>query len=456
MTDAAETSATGGIGLSSAVFILAAVAATAASLTGVKALTVLASSALVLFVALEVHRVPLAQKIAAGALVATAIVLAVRAGTLRETFVLGVERTLPFLLIFASIGWLRSGAGESPSVHRLRAALSGMGPGRRFAALSLSSHGLGAAFNLAGMALLAPMLDDSRDSPRDGQRLRCAILWGFSAATCWSPFYVGTAAVLAALPGLSWVQIVPYGLLLAAGFLLWATLYDRVRRPRRAAVAPLPGGALAAPLRRLSVAVVVLYALVLSLVEGLGLPLTTAIALAGPSYALGWMALVHGRTDPGRVTRIAGSVLAGYRGMRTETTLFTAANVFGVAIAGALPHLDEGAGLMALSTGSVFADALLLIWGYMAICALGIHPVVLLVVFTTVTDPASLGLPLPLMGAAMMALWGMGTAVSPLSGTTLYMSQMSQVSSFAIAWRWNGLFYALGAVWLAAVIALAA
>ncbi|MFZ7090955.1 hypothetical protein [Primorskyibacter sp. 2E233] len=416
----------------------------------------IAAIALVAFVVLQFRNIQRAQQIAGILLLAIAFFVSLSQSNVIEVFETGVLKTLPFLLVFASVGWLRAAAWESPSVADLRAALSRMGPGRRFAAFILSAHTMGAGFNLAGLGLLAPMLDDGRENTIEGMRLRCAIMWGFAAATCWSPFFVGTAAVLATMPGLRWPQVVPYGLLIAAGFLIYATVYDRfVRRRggvRRQGVAEKLD--LGPAVARLLLAITVLFVITLTLVEGTHLKLTTAIALSAPTYSLAWLWLVHGRKNAPRVAQIARSVLAGYSGMRTETTLFVCANIFGAAVASMLASGDAGGIAMPGLTGVMFVDAVLVIWIYLAVCAVGLHPIILLVVFTTVTDPASLGIPLPLMAATMMALWGMGTSVSPLSGTTLFMSQMSPVSSFVIAWRWNGVFVILSTFWVAAVLTL--
>ncbi|SNR54344.1 hypothetical protein [Puniceibacterium sediminis] len=445
------------IGLSALLFTVAAVLATLGALSGWVPLTVMAALALSVFVVLEFARIRRAQQIAATVLVGIAIVVALVWGSVPEVLFNGVVRTLPFLLVFAAIGWLRAAALESPSVIALRDALGRMGSGRRFAAFTLSAHGMGAAFNLAGIGLLVPMLDGARYEPREDMRLRCGIMWGFAAATCWSPFYVGTAAVLSSLPVLRWSQVVPYGLMIAVGFLIYALAYDRFVR-RRGVIEPprdtAPLGLLR-PVGRLIVAIAVLFTMTLGLVEGLHLGLTTAIALSAPTYALGWLLLIYRGTGGGRMRRIATGVVGGYASMRTETTLFVSANIFGAAISAALPAGGGFANSLPGLSGVFFVDATLMIWGYLTICALGIHPIVLLVVFTSAVDPTRLNVPLPLLGAVMMALWGMGTSVSPLSGTTLFMSQMSRASSFEIAWRWNGWFYVLGALWLAAVLTLA-
>ncbi|MBT54881.1 MAG: hypothetical protein CMF72_15975 [Mameliella sp.] len=449
------------IGLSSALFTVTAVLATLGALFDVRPALVLGATTLGLFVLIEFHRIPRVQQIAALVLVAIATVSALRMGDVLHVYGDGLVRTLPFLLVFAAVGWLRKAAEQSPSIQALRDGMGEMREGHRFLSLALSAHVMGAGFNLAGIGLLAPMLDGKVTGADTARRLRCAILWGFSTAASWSPFLVGTAAVLTALPAIGWTDALPYGLVMAAGFLIWSVVFDNLTRrnpPVRSSAAPPLGQlGLLRPVGRLLLAILVLFALTMGLIEGVGMALTTAIAIVGPLYATGWMLLVHGHRNGARVGNAAVQVISGYQGMRTETTLFVAANIFGVAMSEVLPGMagDVLGFWQGGPTGVFFFDTLIILWIFLAICAIGIHPIVSLVVFTSAFAPDTLGIPQPLLAATMMALWGMGTSVSPLSGTTLIMSQLSAVSSFTIAWRWNGLFYFLSSFWVAAVITMA-
>lgn len=437
--------------LSAAVFALAALLTVVSEVSGLDSLARVAGVCLVVFIVLEFRKIGWPQKIAALVLLGVAMVVALRAGQLPEALGQGVLRTLPFLLIFTSVGWLRAAAMQSRSVQRLGSVLPTFGAGRRFAALALASHLIGAAFNLAGIGLLAPMLDTACVGKKDRQRLRCAILWGFAAAPCWSPFIVGTVAILSVFEGLLWIQVLPYGVALACGFLVWAVIWNRVfRTGSRAGPTPVLAPEIAAPAGQLLGVILMLFVVVFAVMAAAALPLTVAIALVAPIFALAW-GRGAGKAAQGDLMR---RVLAGYPGMRSETTVFAAANIFGAAVSSALA--GEG---IALSpgelTGWLYLDALLLLWGFLGVSAIGIHPVVSLVVFAALVDPSALGMPLPVLAAVMMACWGMGTSVSPLSGTTLLMAQLTGVSSFTIAWRWSGAFYAAACLWLALLITLA-
>ncbi len=460
MTAARETPAAPGLaaertGVSAWIFVGVTVLALVGSLFGFETVISVAAVLLAAFVLLEFRRVPRAQQVAALVLVTVTAVLAGGGDEVLEAVVNGLIRTLPFVLIFASVGWLQSAARESPSVQALREGLMRLGPGQRFSALNLSSHFLGAGFNLAGLALLAPMLDDQREST-DRMRMACAIIWGFAAATCWSPFYVGTAVVLSALPQTSWIEVAPLGFLIAVGFLGYAFVYDRlVRRRGRPRVAGTQSPAvLARPGLRVLVAIAVLFAMTTTLIEGFDLRLTDAVVIAAPSYALGWLFLVHGRRGADRIATVARGVAASYPRMRSETTLFFCANMFGFVMTGIVSGDQAAALSLPQLPGPFFVHAVLAIWLYLVVCAIGIHPIVSVVVFTTVFSPEQLGIAPVLLAPMLMALWGMGTSVSPLSGTTLIMAQLTGRSSFTIGWRWDGTFYALGAVGLAALVSL--
>ena len=290
-------------------------------------------------------------------------------------------------------------------------------------------------------------------------RMRSAVLWGFGSATCWSPLYVGTAAILSSVPAVSWFQILPYGVVLGLYFLVAGFAFDRLVLRRSSTdrnSTPQKNTNLARPALRLSLALIILFALVMGLVEHIGLALTVAIALVAPAYSLIWLSLVHRQGNPARIGAIVGEVFHGLPRMRSETTLFACANIFGYVLADlAASGASFVPALPGPETAMVFRVLIVLLI-YLGASAVGIHPIVSLVVFTAIADPAAIGLPLPLLVATMMALWGVGTSVSPFSGTTLFMSQLSGISSFRIAWIWDGPFYLLATVGLAVVVSILA
>ena len=119
-----------------------------------------------------------------------------------------------------------------------------------------------------------------------------------------------------------------------------------------------------------------------------------------------------------------------------------------------MPAAKAGEAVAALGLGP---DGLILAFafGLIGASALGLHPVIAVVLIGQVVPPETFGLPLPLLALLLMALWGMGTNVSPFSATNIIMGRAVGVNHWLIAWRWNLPFSLAGAgVVAAAVIAL--
>jgi hypothetical protein len=147
---------------------------------------------------------------------------------------------------------------------------------------------------------------------------------------------------------------------------------------------------------------------------------------------------------------MAGRVARGLETLRTETLMFSAANVFTASIAQVVPSDRAAAALARLGLGP---DGLivLLSLGLVMASALGLHPVIVVMLIGQILPPESFGLPVSLLALLLMALWGMGTNASPFSATNIIMGRAVGMGHWAIAWRWN-LPFSLGG---AAVIALA-
>ncbi|WP_430471196.1 hypothetical protein [Thalassospira lucentensis] len=434
--------------LSGTLFFLIAMLSVVAELGSLPVLRVPAVWLLAMFLLLQIPLVSTPQKVAGTILVLLGFVIAWQEKALFSVLFNGLERTLPFLLIFASVGWLQTAARQSPSILALRDHVLGLGPGRRFAALSASAHVLASSFNLAGMALLVPILDDQNDD-QSKKRLACSIMWGFTAATCWSPFFVGTAVVLDVLPMVVWADIMLIGMAFAGIILIVAWLFDRTFV--RSGVTSRPVGSVKTELsvKRAVIGVVTaagsLFCVAIILVDYVGLRLPVAVAVAAPSFSLVWMCLTNTRSGMGNVLTgllsDANGIICRYPHMRSETFLFVCANVFGAAMSILIADTDVFPDVGSYLPQSTFLAGVVLIIGYLIVSALGIHPIVSLTVFAALSSPETLNISPDFLAVILMALWGIGTAISPLSGTTLFMGHAVHVPSSRIAWRWNGPYY---------------
>jgi hypothetical protein len=395
---------------------------------------------LMTFVVLQLPAIRTPQRVASAVLIAGGLAAAWSRGGAPGALadlLAGAERALPFMVLFAAVMCLQVPALVSPSFRQLGERVVAQPPGRRYLMLAFAGHYMGAVLNLAGLQLVASLLDPQM-RPTLRRRLTLAVLRGFSAAVMWSPFFVGMGVILTVVPGVSWLQLAPAGLLLGGGLVLAAWALDRATRGPREPVDPQPatpdGDPGAAALGVLAV-FLALAAPVVVLSEGVGLSIVIALGLVAPTLSVGWAWLLRRRraADPAPVL---ASVTTRLPGLRNEAALFLAATVFAVgvshavepdALAGALGLTDWPAGLRT----AALALAGTLLGG------LGVHPVVLAILAGEVLGPAALGLS-PLATAMLLAVvWGMGTQMSPFSATTMHVARMLDVSVFRVAWRWN-------------------
>ncbi|MGY8991131.1 MAG: hypothetical protein ACKVHL_06035, partial [Rhodospirillales bacterium] len=273
-----------------------------------------------------------------------------------------------------------------------------------------------------------------------------AMIQGFAAGTCWSPFYVGTAFILTAVPGVDWVAVGLPGLAIAFILMIWSWLFDRLfARPAGITTepdhandqSPLPYTAI----WRTFLILAALFAAVIALVEGQYLSIPIALSIIAPLFALIWAFLIHRRGAGPSIVAMTKSVLASYPGLRGEALLFSGANILGVAAASLIPKslTDSWAGTVSANPNLTL---FILIMCYGLASAAGIHPVVSVVLITTIITPEMIGFPPEIIALAFMAIWGQGTNTSPFSATVLYMARVTGADGWTIAWRWNAPFVA--------------
>lgn len=421
---------------------------------GVAAVGYVPVALLVLFVLLEAGRAPRSEIVAAALLVTGGLVAAWAAGEPGAVVITAVRRTQPFFLLFASIAWLHVPAERSPSLRAAQELALNQPAGRRFPVLLTAAHGLGSILNLAGISLLAGVV---RNAPSENLRRRFtrALTQGFTAASCWTPFFVAMSVGLSLVPGLLWSDVAPFGLA-AAGLLAGLSwVMDRLfyRRPDLAGDYPATAAGAQTFHWRMAAVPVTLFGAVIGLVEAFHLPIPVALGLVAPVYAVVWMLiLAAGRASPAMVAAdLAHRVVGGLPNLRGEILLFLSANLFGTGVQAVLPPELVGRLLdgLALPPDALIVLALVTI---LTLAAAGVHPLVPVLVIGAVVPPALLGLPPAIFCAALVAMWGLGAVISPFSGTTLFMRRVGGLSAWRLAWLWNGPYGLVGTVLIGTVI----
>lgn len=405
-----------------------------------------ACALMIVYLIMELSAVSKIHRIVGGGLILAGLSLALLAGNFPAVLETGLIKTLPFLLLFASIGWFSRVAAVSPSLNALRTFVLGQKPGRRYAAVAGIAHVLGASFNLAGLSLVVPGLRKNMPAKLQ-RRLGRAMLLGFSSASCWSPFFVGTIFIIQSVPEIEWIDVGPMGIGFAVFMIAWGWCFDRItnRAPetRSGTISPLEGDGLTSLHgRNVLVILSTLFASVFLAVGGMGWSIPVALAIVAPVYSLIWSAIIHRRSGGETALQTAKGVVTQYAGLRGEAVLFTGANLFGAGLTTMLSEGGPGPFQQAASYDASVALAVLL-GGYAVASMLGIHPVVTVIFVTSLLTPDMLGLSPQVFALAMMVMWGQGTNASPVSATALYMARATGVEGWIVAWRWNGLFVAI-------------
>lgn len=421
--------------ISGPLFFLLSLSALATSLVEFSPLETLACFLLGAYIFIEADKLTRAAALVSGLLLAASLYLSDSPANMLKD---GMISTMPFVLIFASVGWLQSTAVQSPTLNALRRSVAAQRPGKRSACLLISSHVLGSNFNLAGLGMLTSVLD-KMTGEKLSQRAVSAAMWGFCATTCWSPFFAGTTVVLTALPAVNWSDVAPLGLCVAVAQLLYGWIYDRlINQPDPITeIGETEYPSLDSPAIFRTIGILVpLFASTLFLVETFNLSLAASIALCVPLYCTIWLILIHS----GSLASTANSVwmvIKSYRNQRNETALFSSANVFGVSISAFMSSHPTDP--IVAVVGSLAAPLLasLLISVFLLVSALGVHPVISIVIFTSTFSAESFGISETVLAVILMSLWGMGSSISPLSGITLLTGRIIGQPSFVLAWRWN-------------------
>jgi|AntRauTorcE11897_2_1112592.scaffolds.fasta_scaffold02245_4 hypothetical protein len=353
-------------------------------------------------------------------------------GVHTQPFVDASQHTLPLLLLFGAATWLHHAVRVEPLFENIRDVIAQLPRARQATAIALSSHFIGGILSLAGLGLIAS-IPGHHAAPSRLKLTAQAAARGFTAAACWSPFFVGMAASLTAV-SVRWTDVAGDGAILAAFLLALAWLWEHQRSTPILAESPK-----ATPHRyitRLTLTLAGVVTPVIVLHEGVGLTIPVAIAISSPLAALA----IASRSDTAARLSLSRSVWRHLPYVANELFVLLAANVFAV---GLLAHqdfiLDTLMTLPDQPVLDVFGPASLIIAGT-GLAGLGIHPLVIITFVAGAMPDGLPGVPTASTALALAVIWGIGTMISPISAVNMILAQRTGVSSLRIAWQWNGVY----------------
>lgn len=437
--------------------ILACIGAIAHLQTATTAATVI----LGIFLVTEVVRVAKHHLITASILGGVGLVVAVYAGTFSKVVADASEGTLIFVTLFLGVAFLQYPSLNSPALRAAQAWILSQPPGRRYAALSVAAHFLGALINFAAMVLLITFLKGDL-SKTERERMACAMIRGFALAASWSPFFASIAVILHVMPSVQWPKLAVIGVPLAMVMLTYSWLFDRVtsfwsRRanPRNVVRSYEPVQMDKAALMKICCLAVVLVTGILGISEPFQVSTPVAIFVVTPLVSIVWQYLLSTRDKIGSMRGMLQSLLVNTVSLRTEFLLFFTANFLGYSIASALNAEAIGSALLEIGVVGTAAIFCLVFGMLFATMLFMIHPLVLIVLLGQILPTQMLGIHELSLALCMALIWGTGTTSSPASGLTLFMTRSLNSSPWHAAWRLNAAYSFFGALVGATCISIA-
>ena len=449
------------------IFLCIVIALTFANVfTGSRAAAFIALPFLAAYFASTWHGIILNGRILLMACGAAAAVAALRPGAI-EILGAGASRMIYLPVFVALLGLLRAAASASPAIAVAGRHLVNQPPPRRYLALSFGGHFFGILLNIGGLALLVEMVRDANTLEAAGgdrqivawreRRMTAAAMRGFGAMPFWSPLGVSFNLLLVSVPGVTWAQAGPTGILCALGFIGLGWLFDQFQRPRGLRPRPIakePGGA------RAVAAVVAHVTAVTALSWGvevvLKLPFQTALLVAVPAYAYAWaLGLRLAQSDP--VPLRSGAALMITRGAgafpayANEMAVFAASGFLGATLVALVPRAALQAFFLAFPVPAGVLAALLCI-AVTIMGFLGLNPMISATILASAVAEADIpGLPKTAILLSIAAGWACSVVSSPMNSALVMTSALVSRRPWQVAVQWNGLF-ALAALGLSAAL----
>jgi hypothetical protein len=418
--------------------------------------------ALVLFTLLEWKKLDLTTKIIA--IVATGLTLTLlflAQVTLQQLSLLcGSIAFFAFFLI--ALGLLKEAALSSNSVNLTGLALLQQQPLRRYALLTFASHLLGILMSLGAINLLGTMIHRSLHDNKDSvdvrinsvrqRRMMLAVMRGFCSVPLWAPTSVTITLLVTTIPGLQWLDIMPYGLYLTFTLLSFGIWLDHIQAPRYLShLVPSISNELADLKVCYPIVVVVLS---LAVVAGLlifSTPLRpiAAVLLAAPVVSLAWIfAQYYRQCNTLRavqltVKRFSTDIFFKLPLQRSEIVFFAASVLIGRLllivlnldwIAQQFTHMNISAALILIfSSWLSFLAALLFI-----------NPMISVTLIAGALSqlPGVENMPVSI-ALVMMVTWAVVIGSCPTTTSVRIGAKITGISPLHMGLKWNGLYSVL-------------
>jgi hypothetical protein len=271
--------------------------------------------------------------------------------------------------------------------------------------------------------------------PRPGMNLLLAnaLNRGFAGAILWSPYFAAMAVVISSLT-LRWSSLLPHMLGLAVLSLLVSLAVEYKELLKKEEPLSLSGEkepeeanddkeTTVFPMG-LGIYLVSTIAAVLVLEQLLALPMVLITCLAAVFFPLGWC-LAKGAFATYR-QGLTNHLTVTLPALQKEMTLFLAAGFFSGSI-GATGFGDYIPAILSFIPLPVSVSfSILTVVLIMATSLIGLHPIVLITIFATGVDPASVQISPQELAVLLLGSWGLSNTISPASAVNNLLAGLFQ------------------------------
>jgi hypothetical protein len=368
----------------------------------------------------------------------------------------GASRMIYLPAFVALLGLLRAAASASAMIAVAGRHLVNQPPRLRYLALSFGGHFFGILLNIGGLALLVEMVRDANTLEAAGgnpeivawreRRMTVAALRGFAAMPFWSPLGVSFNLILVSIPGLTWWQAGPAGIVCAAAFIGLGWVFDQFQRPKGLRPRPLikqRGGAQA--VAAVVAHVTAVTALTWIVEVALKLPFQTALLVAVPAYAFGWaLGLRIALADPAPMRNSAAIMIqkgvAAFPSYANEIAVFAASGFLGAVLVALVPRDALQAFFLAFTVPAGTLAGLLCV-AVAVLGFLGLNPMIGATILASAVSSADIpGLPKSAILLAIAAGWACTVVAGPMNSALVMTSALVGRRPWKLAVEWNGLF----------------
>jgi hypothetical protein len=368
----------------------------------------------------------------------------------------GASRMVYLPTFIALLGLLRAAASASTMIALAGRHLVNQPPSRRYLSLSFGAHFFGVLLNIGGLALLVEMVRDANTLKAAGgnerivawreRRMTAAALRGFSAIVFWSPLGVSFNLLLVSVPGLTWAEAGPLGILGATAFILLGWIFDQVQKPKgfqRQERQRIAGGMLA-------VAALIGHVAAISVATGfvereLDLSFQTALLVAVPVYAFLWalgISMASARPAPVKASAaiLIDKGVAAFPGYANEIAVFAASGFLGAALVALVPQDAMRAFFHTIPLPpALFACGLCL--SVAAMGQIGLNPMIGATILASAVASVDMpGLSKTAIVLAIAAGWTCSVISSPFNSSLVMTASLVNRRPGEVAYKWNGLF----------------